>query len=480
MADSSFPTSESLRVRGLLFSAAAEGDYERLEYLCASHREDITRYFDDWRQVPEKYRNSQFAFEIYGRMLVAVAQFFAVNFGDTGLLKDLTGPAEFSHLAAWEERIREVRSLMESVRYQEARAVLADLSDEVGKSTGSGSDRTLSTACGLIGECYFQEGQAEQAIEHTKKALHYAQRRNDIEDVVTYLTGLYEICRYLGRTGAAADMAARLAQLLLERGKDSEAARYRKQARLVRADEPLNRVVVMIDDHRYELDELPQAEVGEVQVLFERNRVSLRSSLVLTEEGITLAQEGRYDEALELFKDAGKADRFNPAPKYQEGFSLLHLRRYREAAEAFQATEALAPGWFHCRSFLWMARQLARGNIDHRIFVFLRMLEDGPAPLPDKVREAQRVLAMGFEYPLLYLLHGEHLLGLKRTEEAGEMFRKGLAVAIEPEVRSRLLVNLAFVQESQAEKKRLLRAVVKIDGNLFAQAVATLALQDEA
>jgi tetratricopeptide (TPR) repeat protein len=218
--------------------------------------------------------------------------------------------------------------------------------------------------------------------------------------------------------------------------------------------------------------------VGEVKVIFERNRVSLRPSLLLTEEGKTLARTGRYGEALELFHQASKADRFNPAPRYQEGFSLLHLRRYSEAVEAFQATEALAPGWFHCRSFLWLARQLSRGNIDHRLFVFLRMLEDGPMPLPDKVREAQRVLAKGFEFPLLYLIHGEHLLELKRTAEATEMFRKGLAVAIEPDVRSRLLVNLAFVQEWQPEKKRLLRAVLKINGNLFAQAIAALALHE--
>ena len=110
-------------------------------------------------------------------------------------------------------------------------------------------------------------------------------------------------------------------------------------------------------------------------------------SLVWTREAKAAASAGRYDEALELCAAASKADPYDPDPKYQEGMMLLELERYNDAARAFESTERLAPGWFHNRSWLWIARQLARGKVQHLEFKLLRVLGDGAdAPWKRKSR----------------------------------------------------------------------------------------------
>ena len=50
-----------------------------------------------------------------------------------------------------------------------------------------------------------------------------------------------------------------------------------------------------------------------------------------------------------------------------------------DAAEAYRRTEALAPGWYHCRTDGWLAEQIAGGRVPESAFDLLVLLESLPA-----------------------------------------------------------------------------------------------------
>jgi hypothetical protein len=75
--------------------------------------------------------------------------------------------------------------------------------------------------------------------------------------VVAYLGNLYEAHRYQGQAALAAADAGRLADALDQQGRADEARCCRRLAEIVRAGEPLNRVVAVVEGRRYELDEVP-------------------------------------------------------------------------------------------------------------------------------------------------------------------------------------------------------------------------------
>src|SRR5262249_11669004 len=153
-------------------------------------------------------------------------------------------------------------------------------------------------------DCFFQSRQTHKAIGHWEQALELCTRHGDGEGVAAYLGNLYEAHRYLGQAGPAAACAERLAEALGQQGRSDEAGRHRRCAAVVRAGEPLNRVVAVVAGRRYELDEVPALKDMRVQLVFERNRITLRAATTLTERGEGLGGAGRFEEALGAFRSA--------------------------------------------------------------------------------------------------------------------------------------------------------------------------------
>ena len=297
--------------------------------------------------------------------------------------------------------------------------------------------------------------------------------------MTVYAQGLYEINRYLGRGEQAADFAQLLAEMLEAGGRHREAARCRKRALLSRAGEPLNRVVVEVGDEQFELEEAPKLNQGTMRFGYARNRPMLHPAEVLTERGKRLTQSGRYEEGLAALRDAAQADAYDPDPHYQAGLCLLHLRRYREAVRSYEATETLAPGWFHCRAELWLAQQLAAGVVDHETFHTLRVLEDDKKMGSDeKVCLAERALGRADRLAALYLHYGKNLQATQRQIQALAAYRRGLSCSEEPQVRARLLVNLALLDANVTEKRCCLEEAAETKGDLIAAAMAFLILRD--
>jgi tetratricopeptide (TPR) repeat protein len=461
----------------LLAQATLSGNSAELERLCRSHRALIAQHFPAWQRVPEPLRNDRPALERHMHTLVSVAEVFAGPLGDPSLLQRLMGPAESNPLMQWEEKLQQARHQMTELHYDEAARLLCDLLIDVRGLQGSGVDHYLPITLGHLGECYFQHGDASRAVSHFDQALRLCEQSGDAAGVTVYLGNLYEVYRYLGQPGPAADHAERLAVALEAQGQVREAARYRRQATIVRAGEPLNRIVAVVDEQQYELDELPQIGDGRVQFVFQRNRPNLRPAQVLTERGEQLGSAGSLDEALATFRSAAQADRHDPQPHYEAGLTLLSLQRYTEAVEEYEATEERAPGWFHCRADLGLARQLALGHAGHETFLAVRALEDGNLPPQERARLAEKAIAAGASVALLYLLHGKALAALGRGAEAEAAFRHGLTLADEPDVKTRLLVELGVLIEVPAERNTLLREARDLKGNLVAAAMAHVALR---
>jgi tetratricopeptide (TPR) repeat protein len=466
-------------LRRLLWEAAAAGDEAALESLCRTHRDTIVQHFPAWRQVPAEVRADPALLEGYVQTMAAVGRLFAQRLGDPSLLQSLTGQAADNPLVRWQQKLEKAQKEMEELRYAETIDLLNDVLIDTRGLKGSGVDAYLPVTYGLLGESYFQNGQADKALGPTEKALELCRRTGDAEGVRAYLGNLYEINRYLGRPAPAADAAGQLAEVLQDQGETAEAERYRKQAALVRRGEPLNRVVVNLDGRRLELDEVVGGVEGKVQFAFERNRLTLRPASELTRQGEKKAGQGRFEAALQLFRQAGAADRYDPNSRYQAGLTLLYLQRYGEAAEAYDQTKQLAPGWFHCRTHGWLARQMLLGKVSHEVFQHWHVLEDGPLNPQQKVALAEKVLRLAPDLAPLHLLHGKALRALGQAAAAEAAYRRGLACAEEPDVKTRLLVDLGALLDNRDEKRRLLEEAIALNGNLVAVAMARVVLAFE-
>lgn len=461
-------------LRESLFEAAAAGELTRVEELCREHADAIAAESASWQTVPTEVRSDAEAMQRYAHGLITVARVLAERLGEPSLMQRLVGPRDGNPLVQWEARLRAIRADMTELRYAEAITALEALLEETGGLQGSGPAQLRPVTQGLLAECLFQTRQAERAIPIMETALAASQARQDGQGVVAYLGNLFEAHRYLGHRAEAASFADRLADVFQAAGADSDAKRYRRVAQIVRAGEPKNRVVALLDDDsRLELDEVT-AETGRIRFVFERDRLTLRAAALLVERGRTAGSNGNLSEALALFQRAAAADPHDPDARYQEGFTLLLERRYDEAVSAYEAAEALAPGWYHCRADLWLARELAAGRLSHALFMALYELADGPGDAAAKLALADRALADAPDLAPLHFHRGRALVALDRPDEARAAFRAGLASAPEPDIETRLCVALAFTLEPGDERRALLARAIERDGNLIAAATAKI------
>lgn len=470
---SSGPALTPEQLREQLFDAVAARDAALLAKLCEEHEDAVLAAFVGWKRVPEAFRTPD-KVGWYGQGLIAVAQHFAQVRGRPELLQDLVGPAQSNPLVGWQRALAEVQALMKEHRYAEAVPRLRTALEQTDGLQGTGADAYRPVTHGHLGQCLFQLGDAEAARAPTEQALRLCEAGGDDDGVLAYLGNLYEIHRYRGDGGAAADCLDRRSAALDRRDRRVEAARWRRQAAVVRAGEPLCRVVIEVDGARWELTDLAAAP-GRVQFVFERNRIELQLSTDAVESGTVAAERGNLEAALELFRRAAEADRFNPRPSYHAGMALLESQRYAEAAESYRRTETLAPGWYHCRSDRWLAERLAAGEVDHAAFQAVRQLVDGRMAPDQAVALAEATLAR-CELGVVRLALGEALAKLGRRAKAEAAYRRGLAAADEPDIRTRLLVALASTVDDRAERRKLLHAAIELSGNLVSAAMAAVML----
>lgn len=332
-------------------------------------------------------------------------------------------------------------------------------------------------ALGLMARRHFQRGHAEKALPLLQQTTtHYRQAR-DMKNLAAEMAVLFEVYRYLGQGAEAAEAAQELGWAMDHSGSRAQADRIWDLAKAFPRGEPLNRVVVDFKGATYELDALPAHGVrGGLRFSFCRNREELARCTAQVQRGRELAQQGRFEEALACFTEACRLDSYSPAPRYEGAEVLLQLQRASEAVAGYDETEALAPGWYACRARRWLAAGIASGKIPHAAFLLLRKLERAELSAEESMALVERALR---ETPAVAEFHwhlGRRLVALGREGEAVGAFAEGLARAEEPDVRSRLLVELAALLPDSPERKERLREAMKPGGHLIAAAMAEVML----
>jgi tetratricopeptide (TPR) repeat protein len=111
-----------------------------------------------------------------------------------------------------------------------------------------------------------------------------------------------------------------------------------------------------------------------------RNRGVLPRAKQIMDRGMYLGSAGQFEQALQLFIEAGTIDGYNPDAPYQQGFTLMKLGRYHEAVVALRHAERLAPGWYHVGSNLWLAEAAANNRLPGSLINDILVLDDLDSP----------------------------------------------------------------------------------------------------
>ncbi len=461
-------------LRDKLLDAAGRGDAEGFEALCRDHAGEIEAAFPSWATCPASIRGDQAKVAAYAQGLLAVARCLAERHGRKGPLDRLVGTAETNPVLRWQESLRTAKRMKDDALYAEAADHLAPVIEEMRRLSGSGVTSLLPIALGWLGECRFQTGDAAAALAPMEEARRLCEQARDEQGSRAYLANCVEIHRYLGKGAEAAACLEALAQ----RQSGEEAAATRTRAARVRTGEPLLRVTVLHEKLEYELDDLPAVPQGKFEVLLRRNRITLHPAGLAIERGREAGAKGEYEKALAEFDAAARCDPFDPDPPYLGGLTLLHLDRYAEAVGRLELAERLAPGWFHVRSDLWMARELTAGRLSRGAFLAVRVAEDGDMPPEKKLELLDGALGKAPRVALLHLLRGEQLARLGQGPTAAAAFSEGLGLDADPDTRTRLLLSAALMlPPDAAERATLLREAASLNGNLTAGAMAALALR---
>ncbi|WP_224245101.1 tetratricopeptide repeat protein [Hyalangium gracile] len=466
---------DALRER--LFDAVQSGDGAALARLCTEHEAAILEHFPSWQNVPEEIRRDRTRLQRYGQGLVSIARYFAETRSRPELLQRLMGPPAENPIMRWEKVLARSEELMGGLDFEGALALLTPEEERIRGISGGSAESIRAMTLGQMATCHFQSGRPEVAIPLYRQALELCRKAQDEEGIAAYLGSLFEVLRYLGSGAEAAAVAAEYSQVLERSGQAAQARRFRKISDIVRAGEPLNRVVAEFQGTPFELDELPALIDGPVRFIFCRNRLGLARAMSLVERGRELGSQNRFEEALPLFREASQIDPHAPEPLYDEAVTLLSLERAGEAMARYDQVEALAPGWFHCRAERWLASGIAAGRIPQSAFSLLRMLENPGVDVHQRVQLATQGISEAPRVPAFHLQLTRDLARLGRETEARQVLAEGLEVAEEPDIRSRLLVESARQEAPSPVRDRKLHEAMAPGGNLVAAATAVVMLR---
>lgn len=459
-------------LRNELFDAIKRNHLTEFELLCRQNESRILKSFNYWKKTPEEYKRDPEQAQLYLNCLIIMANYFARELKRNDLHQILSGIDNSEHSQQWQEAMVKTRKMMEELNVVEAIPLLKEYAEKAEGMTGPTVSSLLPLTLGHLGECYFQNGQAREAVEPTMRAMKMVGEQGDPDATIAYLRNLYEIHRYLGEGQIAADYARQIADKLYDAGNLFVASNWRHQARAVEKGEPLLRVVVKVGDELFELDEIPVTKTEKVEFVFMRNRYELRTASKLCEQGKALAEEGKADEAVTVFEQAAELDKYNPTPHYFIAAVRMHQRRIEQAIASYETTEALAPGFESCRSETWLARQIASGKLDFDSYgAILRTVNDA-VPADERLALINQLETKYPNFTEVLYQKGKILAYTKNRPEAMKVWTTALESAEDADLRTRLLADLALLTEDKQEKFKIVATGKDVEkGNLVATAM---------
>jgi tetratricopeptide (TPR) repeat protein len=456
------------QLRRNLFDAIAAHDGRKLAELCEHYAAVVVESYREWQTLPPEFdKPDKRAW--YGDGLVALAEHFRVQRGTPELWQWLEEAMVFNN---WREEIDNAAIQLDACEYDGARARVDRALELVALMPNGGADNCLPKTYSHLAACQWGLGDLRAGIETIARAAAGALASGDNDGLVGCLLDRYDMLRFLGdRTSilAAADCLEQVVPALERLGRSREADRWRRQAAVVRAGEPLCRAIAAINGERFELWEVTVPSSG-VDFGYARNRTSMPATRKALAAGGEAFDARKLGDALAHFQRAAAVDDYDPEPHLRAGYVHLQLREFDAAVAAYRATELRAPGWENCRVMGWVAEQLLAGVFDFQVAQRIIKLMD-----PEVTGALQGTIASAgnkiHELALFHLAEGDALSQLGRRDRAEQSFRRGLELADERDVRTQLLGALA-AHVTGPSRERLLRQAVELDGNLLVAARA--------
>ncbi|HET6246329.1 MAG TPA: hypothetical protein VFE47_01420 [Tepidisphaeraceae bacterium] len=468
-------------LRDMLIAAISARDQKLFARLINSNRQTIADNFPNWQKVPEAIRENGAVMQRYANTLIALGEFFRDQFGDMTLIKFLTAPqgTPGDMQQQWQEALGQTEAMVKELRYDDAKALLEQVLTALATVPKDTPVPFHAITNGRMAHILFATGDCDNAANHMWEALQLSQQRGEHAGAAAALRGLYEIHRYMGKLPEAAGFGDRLSAKLATMGKKPEADFWTRQSAIVRAGEPLCRVVFYVNDQQLEVDDVPPLTDPRLALSFMRNRPPLELCAGLVDRGMQVGSEAKFDEAMALFQQAAVVDPYDPVPHMQMAMTLMHLERAADAVTAYDAVERLAPGWQNSRADRWVAAEIAAGRLEPAIFFILRTEEmpENAASWEQKLSLADQAISRAGEIAPLLLYRARCLMRLGRVGEAEPVLRAGLEKAQEPDLRTRMLVDLQMISADRDEGRKLLSEAVALNGNLAAAGVARIKLR---
>jgi tetratricopeptide (TPR) repeat protein len=466
------PTLTPDQLRDALIAAGASGSKSKVRAFCKDYKSQVTEHAAFVCKVPEELQKSDQSIDHYFQALVAVAQCLANEHGAPALWNQLCGNPGDNPLAQLEEFYGSFSKRMDNLEYEALIAEAKSFIEKVKTLKGGSVRQQEAFLVGRLGELLFHSGRVAESIKPFQEVLELCTQIGDVQGESIHLNNLLEAHRYLD-DGHALPTAQRLLEFQKKHRKPT--GPIERYVERLRNGTPLCRVVCVHQDREYELDELTSTGEGRYQFQFRRNRLSLKKAMALTSQGNQLASSGQLAAALEKYAEASEVDPYDPDPAYQSGACLLELGAFAKAREAFEEVERLAPAWFRCRTDRWLAEGLESGDISVEEFQVLRVLEDGGLKPKEAISLAENALERFPEFAPLHLCYGDALRDSGDKNGAITAYRRGLELAQEPDLESRLLCALAgALPATDPERKQLIQRALTLNGSLVAHATAKL------
>lgn len=464
-----------------LQKAVVKRNETQFNKLLQSNLEVVKANFNNWRALPKSIANDQQALQLYAQTLVTIANVLQVTHGDSTAIDMLVGKEDDNILLYWQNRYDEANEMIRNHRFTEAIEKLQATINRLNNEKQAVNQPTITTlkskTFGLLGISEFQNNNLKAAFQHFQDALSQSEKVNDQEGIQAYLSSLYEAYRYDGDQKNAMEIALRIAVAVKDR-LPLVARRFEVLAEIHRRGEPRNRIVANIRNNTYEIDDLPSitelGEEGKVEFNFYRNRIVLSQSDFLTSKATKLFSTKKVAEALELYREAIKADLHNPQPHYELGYALLLNEEIADGLEESVLTEELAPGWYQCREQIWLAGEVLKGHLDPKIMGLLGILDDAAISTTEKIELAKNGLKMMPRQSSILLRLGIILKAVGSEAEAKKCLLEALESAVEPDVETRICIEIVALEKDQKKIESLLQRARHPEGNLLADAMARL------
>lgn len=465
---------DAIELQQQLVDIATTKSAGHLRRFCKAYQDQIATHAEAMRTLPQSVRVNEQQADKFIQGLAAAAQCLQSDLGDSRLWDVLVGKPQDNPIAQWQAFIDSVHERMAQLEHAAMIDELQPLLAEAEHLGGEGARQYEAILRGRLGELLFHSGRVQEARKPMEEALDLCTELGDQEGICIYLSNLVEVARYEDDHPRAVALAEKLLAQLRFAGDAERIKQTEMQLRLLRAGEPLCRIVCRHEGLQLELDELPTDLDGQFDFEFVRSRPTLQMATALTEHAMAMASDGEYADAHEILQQAAEIDPLDPNPPYQDGMVLMEMGFYGAAREAFERVEELAPGWFRCRSDRWLAGQLERGAWPDEVLRILRVLDDGGLQEPDAVELAKKAVEKFPEFAAFWLHLGDALRHADE-KEAEAAYREGLKHAAEPDVESRLLCALAGIMPPKSkERSKLVNRAHSLNGSRVAEAVAKL------